>query len=142
MQRGIDPEKHFARVLYTKHQAIQMQVTAGQLDAGPTTTATVDAMIAQGLIKAERSKIIWQSAPLPNDALAVSAVLAKETAFVKRFQALWPRLARLLKTPTSVAASQLHRLRQCPRQRRSTSPFGMPAWLPANWGQMRRACSL
>ena len=33
-KRGIDPEKHFARVLYTKHQAIQTQVTAGQLDAG------------------------------------------------------------------------------------------------------------
>jgi phosphonate transport system substrate-binding protein len=87
MQQGIDPEKHFARVLYTKHQAIQMQVTAGQLDAGADYNRNRDAMIEQGLIKAERSKVIWQSAPLPNDAVAVSAALAKDTAFVKRLQA-------------------------------------------------------
>src|SRR5688500_15272786 len=33
MQQGIDPERHFGRVVYTKHQAIQTQVTAGQIDA-------------------------------------------------------------------------------------------------------------
>ena len=86
-QRGIDPEKHFARVLYTKHQAIQTQVTAGQLDAGADYNRNRNAMIDQGLIKAERSKIIWQSAPLPNDALAVSATLAKDAAFVKQIRA-------------------------------------------------------
>jgi phosphonate transport system substrate-binding protein len=85
-QRGIDPEKHFARVLYTKHQAIQTQVTAGQLDAGADYNRNRNAMIDQGLIKAERSKIIWQSAPLPNDAMAVSATLAKDAAFVKQLR--------------------------------------------------------
>ena len=85
-KRGIDPEKHFARVLYTKHQAIQTQVTAGQLDAGADYNRNRDAMIAQGLITAARSKVIWQSAPLPNDAVAVSAALAKDAAFVKRLQ--------------------------------------------------------
>jgi phosphonate transport system substrate-binding protein len=44
-------------------------------------------MIAQGLITAARSKVIWQSAPLPNDAMAVSATLAKDASFVKRLQA-------------------------------------------------------
>ncbi len=86
-QRGIDPEKHFARVLYTKHQAIQTQVTAGQLDAGADYNRNRNAMIDQGLIKAERSKIIWQSAPLPNDAVAVSANLAKDAAFVRQIRA-------------------------------------------------------
>jgi phosphonate transport system substrate-binding protein len=86
-QRGIDPEKHFARVIYTKHQAIQTQVAAGQLDAGADFNRNRNTMIEQGLIKAERSRVIWQSAPLPNDALAVSAVLAKDVAFVKRLQA-------------------------------------------------------
>jgi phosphonate transport system substrate-binding protein len=85
-QRGIDPEKHFARVLYTKHQAIQTQVTAGQLDAGADYNRNRNAMIDQGLIKAERSKIIWQSAPLPNDAVAVSANLAKDAAFVRQIR--------------------------------------------------------
>jgi phosphonate transport system substrate-binding protein len=85
-KHGIDPEKHFARVLYTKHQAIQMQVTAGQIDAGADFNRNRDVMISQGLITAARSKVIWQSAPLPNDAFAVSAALAKDSAFVKRLQ--------------------------------------------------------
>jgi phosphonate transport system substrate-binding protein len=95
-QRGIDPEKHFARVLYTKHQAIQTQVTAGQLDAGADYNRNRDAMIAQGLIQAARSKVIWQSAPLPNDALAVSAALAKDSAFVKRLQSALADVGPLL----------------------------------------------
>ena len=86
MQQGIDPEKHFARVLYTKHQAIETQVAAGQIDAGADYNRNRTAMIDQGLIKAERSKVIWQSAPLPNDAVAVSAALFKDKAFVKRLQ--------------------------------------------------------
>jgi phosphonate transport system substrate-binding protein len=96
LQRGVDPEKHFARVLYTRHQAIQTQVTAGQLDAGADYNRNRDAMIAQGLITAARSKVIWQSAPLPNDAFAVSALLARDTAFVKRLQAALAEIGPLL----------------------------------------------
>jgi phosphonate transport system substrate-binding protein len=96
-KRGIDPEKHFARVLHTKHQAIQIQVTAGKLDAGADFNRNRDVMIAHGLISAANSRIIWQSQPLPNDAFAVSSVLAKDAAFVKRLQAaltgIGPRLA-------------------------------------------------
>ena len=95
-QRGIDPEKHFARVLYTKHQAIQTQVTAGQLDAGADYNRNRTAMIDQGLIKAERSRVIWQSAPLPNDAFAVSAALATDAAFVTRLQAALAEVGGLL----------------------------------------------
>jgi phosphonate transport system substrate-binding protein len=101
-QRGIDPEKHFARVLYTKHQAIQTQVTAGQLDAGADFNRNRTAMIDQGLIKAERSKVIWQSAPLPNDAFAVSATLAKDAAFVARLQAALTEIGPLLATQPSL----------------------------------------
>jgi phosphonate transport system substrate-binding protein len=95
-QRSIDPEKHFARVLYTKHQAIQMQVTAGQIDAGADYNRNRDAMISQGLITAARSKVIWQSAPLPNDAFAVSAALAKDVVFVKRLQGALAEIGQLL----------------------------------------------
>ncbi len=97
-QRGIDPEKHFGRVLYTKHQAIQTQVTAGQLDAGADYNRNRTAMIDQGLIKADRSKIIWESAPLPNDAVAVSAALFKDKPFVQRLQAALADVGPLLKT--------------------------------------------
>jgi phosphonate transport system substrate-binding protein len=95
-KRGIDPEKHFGRVLYTKHQAIQMQVTAGQLDAGADFNRNRDVMIAQGLITAARSKVIWQSAPLPNDAFAVSATLARDRAFVQQLQAALAEVGPLL----------------------------------------------
>ncbi len=95
-KRGVDPEKHFARVLHTKHQAIQMQVTAGQIDAGADFNRNRELMVSQGLITAARSKVIWQSAPLPNDAFAVSAALARDTAFVKRLQGALAEVGPLL----------------------------------------------
>jgi phosphonate transport system substrate-binding protein len=99
MQLGVpDPDKHFARVLYTKHQAIETQVAAGQLDAGADYNRNRNAMIEQGLIQAERSKVIWQSPPLPNDAVAVSATLHKDKAFVARLQAALLEVGPLLKT--------------------------------------------
>jgi phosphonate transport system substrate-binding protein len=98
MQQGIDPEKHFGRVVYTKHQAIQTQVTAGQLDAGADYNRNRTAMIEQGLIRADRSKVIWQSALLPNDAVAVSAALHQDAAFVRRLQAALDEVGPLLKS--------------------------------------------
>ena len=99
MQNGVpDPEKHFAKVIYTKHQAIETQVAAGQLDAGADYNRNRNAMIEEGLIKADRSRIIWQSAPLPNDAVAVRADLYKDKAFVARLQAALLEVGPLLKT--------------------------------------------
>jgi len=86
MTRGIDPDKYFARVLHTKHQAIETQVAQGVLDAGADYNRNRNAMIEQGLIRSERSVVIWQSAPLPNDAFAVSAALHRDAAFVARLR--------------------------------------------------------
>ena len=97
MSQGIDPDKYFSKVLYTKHQAIETQVAAGQLDAGADYNRNRNAMIEQGLIKAERSKVIWQSAPLPNDAFAVSETLFKDKAFVARLQAALAEVGPALK---------------------------------------------
>jgi phosphonate transport system substrate-binding protein len=97
-KRGIDPDKFFSKVLHTKHQAIETQVTRGELDAGADFNRNRDTMIDQGLIKAADSKIIWTSAPLPNDALAVSADLAKDKAFVARLQAALEAVGTELKT--------------------------------------------
>ncbi len=97
-QQGVDPEKLFARVVYTKHQAIQTQVTAGQLDAGADFNRNRNTMIEQGLIKAERSKIIWESAPLPNDAFAVSAKLFADKALVSRLRTALAEIGPLLAT--------------------------------------------
>lgn len=98
MQNGIDPEKHFGRVVYTKHQAIETQVAAGQLDIGADYNRNRTAMIDQGLIKADRSVVIWQSPPLPNDAMAVSATLYKDKALVNRLQDALVQIGPLLKT--------------------------------------------
>ena len=105
-QRGVDPEQHFARVLYTKHQAIQTQVTAGQIDAGADYNRNRDAMIAQGMITAARSRVIWQSAPLPNDAVAVRAPLAQDSVFVRQLQAALAEVGPLLASQPGLLPAQ------------------------------------
>lgn len=84
---GFDPETYLGRVLNTKHQAIEMQVTRGEIDAGADYNRNRDAMIADGLIKAQDSVVFWTSDPLPNDAVAVRAELARDAAFVARLRA-------------------------------------------------------
>ena len=94
---GIDPESYFSKVVYTRHQAIETSVTRGELDVGADYNRNRDAMISEGLIKAADSKIIWTSPPLPNDALAVSADLSKDRAFVARLQKALEEIAGELK---------------------------------------------
>jgi len=86
-KNGIDPETYLGKVIHTRHQAIEMQVTRGEIDAGADFNRNRDAMIAEGLIKASDSVIFWTSDPLPNDAVAVRAGLAKDAAFVARLRA-------------------------------------------------------
>jgi phosphonate transport system substrate-binding protein len=97
-KRGIDPEKYFSRVLYTKHQAIETQVVRRELDAGADYNRNRDAMIDQGLIKADESRIFWTSDALPNDAVAVSSRLAKDGAFVQKLRSALSEVGPLLKT--------------------------------------------
>ena len=98
MLRGIDPDKFFSKVIYTRHQAIETQVTRGELDAGADYNRNRDAMIEQGLIKAADSRIIWTSAPLPNDALALSRELAKDKIFTARLVRALEAIQEALKT--------------------------------------------
>jgi phosphonate transport system substrate-binding protein len=97
MTQGITPEKYFAKVIHTSHQAIETQVTQRQLDAGADYNRNRNAMIEQGLIKAEDSKIIWTSAPLPNDAFAVSARLAGDKVLIGKLQAALGEVGDALK---------------------------------------------
>ena len=97
MMRGIDPDKFFSKVVYTKHQAIETQVTRGELDAGADYNRNRDAMIEQGLIKAADSRIIWTSAPLPNDALALSKELAKDKVLTAKLVKALEAIGEVLK---------------------------------------------
>ena len=98
MTRGINPATYFSKVLYTKHQAIETQVAQGVLDAGADYNRNRNAMIEQGLIKAAQSVIIWQSAPLPNDAVAVSKTLFADKALVASLQAVLSKVGEAQKT--------------------------------------------
>jgi phosphonate transport system substrate-binding protein len=98
MTQGINPATYFSKVLYTKHQAIETQVAQGVLDAGADYNRNRNAMIEQGLIKASQSVIIWQSAPLPNDAVAVSKALFADKALVARLQAALNKVSEAHKT--------------------------------------------
>lgn len=98
MTQGIDPDTYFSKVLYTKHQAIETQVVQGALDAGADYNRNRNAMIEQGLIKPEQSRIFWQSAPLPNDAVAVSKTLFADKVLVARLQAALAEVGEALKT--------------------------------------------
>ena len=98
MQQGITPETYFGKVLYTSHQAIETQVTQGVLDAGADYNRNRNAMIEQGLIKADQSRVIWQSPPLPNDAFAVSSLLAGDKAFVASLQSALAGVGDALKS--------------------------------------------
>lgn len=98
LRNGIDPDRDFARTLYTRHQAIETLVTRGELDAGADYNRNRDAMIEQGLIKAADSRIFWTSEPLPNDAVAVSRGLAADAAFVAKLRAALVEVGPLLKT--------------------------------------------
>jgi phosphonate transport system substrate-binding protein len=97
MTQGITPETYFSKVLYTKHQAIETQVTQGLLDAGADYNRNRNAMIEEGLIKADQSVVIWQSAPLPNDAFAVSKTMAADKALVAQLQAALAAVGPALK---------------------------------------------
>jgi len=94
---GIDPDSFFSKVVYTKHQAIETQVARGEIEAGADYNRNRNAMITDGLIKAEDSEIIWTSAPLPNDAFAVSADIAKDRALVARLQEALEKMGGELK---------------------------------------------
>ncbi len=97
-KRGLSPETYFSKVSNIKHQTIELQITRGELDAGADYNRNRDAMIEQGLIKASDSRIVWTSAPLPNDAFAVSAELAKDKAFAAKLTKALEDLKDELKT--------------------------------------------
>jgi phosphonate transport system substrate-binding protein len=67
------------------------------LDAGADYNRNRNAMIEQGLIKPELSKIIWTSAPLPNDAFAVSKTLSGDAALIKQLQSALNGVGEALK---------------------------------------------
>jgi phosphonate transport system substrate-binding protein len=60
------------------HAANEVSVSAGQVDMATDFDRNRNAMIAAGRVKADANKVIWQSPPLPNDAIALPREAPRE----------------------------------------------------------------
>lgn len=69
--RGIDPKSYFKYRDGASHAANVTAVANGQVDLASDYNRNLDAMIAKGLVEKDQVKVVWQSDPLPNDALVV-----------------------------------------------------------------------
>jgi phosphonate transport system substrate-binding protein len=74
----IDPKTYWKYSEGATHAANEIAVSSGQVDMATDFDRNRNAMIASGKVKEDQNKIIWTSAPLPNDAIAVPAAAAKE----------------------------------------------------------------
>jgi phosphonate transport system substrate-binding protein len=70
LTQGIDPRSFFRYRDGASHAANVISVASGQVDLATDFDRNLAAMIAAGRVRADQVKVVWRSAPLPNDALA------------------------------------------------------------------------
>ncbi len=68
--QGIDPRTYFRYRDGASHAANVISVASGQVDLATDFDRNLAAMIASGRVRAKQARVVWRSAPLPNDALA------------------------------------------------------------------------
>ncbi len=76
----IDPKTFWKYREGASHPANEIAVQSGQVDLATDYDRNRNAMMAAGTVKADGSKVIWTSEPLPNDAIAVPKGISKERA--------------------------------------------------------------
>jgi phosphonate transport system substrate-binding protein len=69
--KGIEPKEYFQYSDGTTHAANEMAVASGQADCATDFDRNRTAMIESGRLEKSATEIVWQSDPLPNDAIAV-----------------------------------------------------------------------
>jgi phosphonate transport system substrate-binding protein len=74
----IDPRTFWQYSEGATHAANEIAVSAGRVDMATDFDRNRNAMIDAGRIKPDASKIVWTSAPLPNDAIALPANAPKD----------------------------------------------------------------
>ena len=74
----IDPKTYWKYTEGSTHAANEIAVGAGQVDMATDFDRNRNAMIESGRVKADSNKIIWTSAPLPNDAIVLPKNASKE----------------------------------------------------------------
>lgn len=82
----IDPKTFWKYNEGASHPANVVSVASGQVDLATDYDRNRNAMIAAGRVKAEATKIVWTSDPLPNDAFVLPKSAPAE--FVKQVQAV------------------------------------------------------
>lgn len=80
----IDPKTYWKYSEGATHGANEIAVQSGQADMATDFDRNRNAMIESGRVKADSNKILWTSAPLPNDAIAVPKDTPKE--FIAQIQ--------------------------------------------------------
>jgi len=81
---GINPKEYFVYSDGATHAANEVAVAAGQVDCATDFDRNRTAMIESGKLERAATEIVWQSDPLPNDALAVRKGF--DPALAKRIQ--------------------------------------------------------
>jgi phosphonate transport system substrate-binding protein len=89
--RGINPKEFFAYSDGATHPANEISVASGQVDCATDFDRNRTAMIELGKLEAKATDVIWQSDPLPNDAIAVRRGLDANTT--KRIQQILVELS-------------------------------------------------
>jgi phosphonate transport system substrate-binding protein len=74
----IDPRTFWKYTEGASHPGNEIAVQAGQVDLATDYDRNRNAMIDAGRISAEATRVVWQSEPLPNDAIAVAQDLPTE----------------------------------------------------------------
>ena len=90
----IDPKTFWKYNEGATHAANEISVSAGQVDMATDYDRNRTAMIESGKVKADANKIVWTSAPLPNDAIVLPKDAPKD---------LGPRVQKIL---TSITVEQ------------------------------------
>lgn len=85
---GIDPRTYFQYRDGASHAANVISVASGRVDLATDFDRNLNAMIAAGRVRPEQVRVVWQSAPLPNDALAARRDLDDATRAALRAAAL------------------------------------------------------
>jgi len=93
--RGIDPKTYFEYSEGATHGANEVAVANGRVDLATDFDRNRNALIENGTIKAEDSKVVWTSPDLPNDAIAVKPGMdpALEARIREKLLALTPEQA-------------------------------------------------
>src|SRR5262249_34075026 len=84
--KGINPKEFFTYSDGATHAANEIAVASGQVDCAADFDRNRTAMIESGMLDKNATEIVWQSDPLPNDAIAVRKGF--DSALAKRIQTI------------------------------------------------------